>query len=99
MTEAPAELFGLKDRGHVAEGLAADLFVFDPETVGSEPATLVDDLPGGSPRLVADAIGVVRVLVNGVETIADGKPTGALPGSLLKSGRDTETVDTSTALV
>ena len=39
------------------------------------------------------------MLVNGVETIADGKPTGALPGSLLKSGRDTETVDTSTALV
>jgi hypothetical protein len=47
--------------------------------VGSEPATLVDDLPGGSPRLIADAIGVVRVLVNGVETIADGKPTGNLP--------------------
>ena len=56
--------------------MRADLFVFDPETVGSEPATLVHDLPGGSPRLIADAIGVVRVLVNGVETVADGKPTG-----------------------
>ncbi len=97
MTEAPAELFGLHDRGRVAEGLAADLFVFDPATVGSEPATLVNDLPGGSPRLIADAIGVVRVLVNGVETIADGKPTGNLPGSLLKSGRDTVTVDPSLA--
>jgi N-acyl-D-aspartate/D-glutamate deacylase len=97
MTEAPAELFGLHDRGRIAEGLCADLFVFDPETVGSEPATLVNDLPGGSPRLIADAIGVVRVLVNGVETIADGKPTGNLPGSLLKSGRDTETVDPSPA--
>ena len=93
MTEAPAELFGLHDRGRVAEGLCADLFVFDPETVGSEPATLVHDLPGGSPRLIADAIGVVRVLVNGVETIADGKPTGNLPGTLLRSGRDTVTVD------
>jgi N-acyl-D-aspartate/D-glutamate deacylase len=81
----------------VAEGLAADLFVFDPETVGSEPATLVDDLPGGSPRLIADATGVVRVLVNGIETIADGKPTGHLPGTLLKSGRDTTTVDPSLA--
>ena len=97
MTEAPAELFGLHDRGRVAEGLCADLFVFDPETVGSEPATLVHDLPGGSPRLIADAIGVVRVLVNGVETIADGKPTGNLPGTLLRSGRDTVTVDPSAA--
>ncbi len=97
MTEAPAELFGLPDRGRIAEGLCADLFVFDPETVGSEPATLVNDLPGGSPRLIADAIGVVRVLVNGVETIADGKPTGNLPGSLLRSGRDTVTVDPSLA--
>jgi N-acyl-D-aspartate/D-glutamate deacylase len=93
MTEAPAELFGLYDRGRVAEGLCADLFVFDPDTVGSEPATLVNDLPGGSPRLIADAIGVVRVLVNGVETIADGKPTGNLPGTLLKSGRNTVTVE------
>jgi N-acyl-D-aspartate/D-glutamate deacylase len=97
MTEAPAELFGLQDRGRIAEGLCADLFVFDPETVGSEPATLVHDLPGGSPRLIADAIGVVRVLVNGVETIADGKPTGNLPGALLRSGRDTVTVDPSLA--
>ena len=95
MTEAPAELFGLHDRGRMAEGMCADLFIFDPETVGSEPATLVNDLPGGSPRLIADAIGVVRVLVNGIETIADGKPTGNLPGTLLKSGRDTVTVDPS----
>ena len=97
MTGEPARLFGLADRGRVAEGLQADLFVFDPATVASEPATLVADLPGGSPRLIADAIGVVRVLVNGVETIVDGKPTGNLPGTLLKSGRDTVTVDPSLA--
>ena len=95
MTEAPAELFGLHDRGRLAEGMRADVFIFDPETVGSEPATLVNDLPGGSPRLIADAVGVVRVLVNGIETIADGKPTGSLPGTLLRSGRDTVTVDPS----
>ncbi len=93
MTQAPADLFGLHDRGRVAEGLRADLFIFDPETVASEPATLVSDLPGGSPRLIADSIGVARVLVNGVETVVDGRPTGNLPGSLLRSGRDTVTVD------
>ncbi|MHB1713065.1 MAG: N-acyl-D-amino-acid deacylase family protein [Acidimicrobiales bacterium] len=95
MTEAPAELFGIKGRGRVAVGYQADVFVFDPGTVGSEPATLVNDLPGGSPRLIADAIGVVRVLVNGVETVVDGKPTGNLAGTLLRSGRDTVTVDPS----
>ena len=99
MTEAPAKLFGLADRGRIAEGMQADLFVFDPETVGSEPATMIDDLPGGSSRLFADSIGVVRVMVNGVETVADGKPTGNLPGTLLKSGRDTVTVDPSPVTV
>ena len=93
MTEAPAKLFGLHDRGLIAEGMRADLLVFDPDTIGSEPARLVYDLPGGTPRLVAEATGVVRVLVNGIETIADGKATGNLPGTLLRSGRDTKTVD------
>ena len=95
MTQQPAELFGLRDRGVIAEGKFADLFVFDPETVGSEPARLVSDLPGGTPRLFAEATGVVRVLVNGIETIADAEPTGNLPGSTLRSGRDTYSVVTS----
>ena len=86
MTDQPAQLFGLRDRGLVREGYVADLFVFDPETVGSEPARLVHDLPGGTPRLYAGSHGVVRVLVNGVETVRDGAPTGALPGTLLRSG-------------
>jgi len=92
MTGQPAALFGLRDRGLVAEGRRADLFVFDPETVGSQPARLIDDLPGGSPRLFAGSEGVVRVMVNGVDTIVDGEPTGATPGTLLRSGRDTASV-------
>ena len=76
----------------VAEGFAADLFVFDPATVASEPARLVHDLPGGTPRLFAGSHGVVRVLVNGVETVRNGAPTGAVPGTLLRSGRDTASV-------
>jgi len=92
MTAQPADLFGLRDRGRIAEGMQADLFVFDPTSVGSEPARLVYDLPGDTPRLFAASTGVVRVLVNGTETIVDGEPTGAVPGTVLRSGRDTLSV-------
>ena len=95
MTQVPAELFGLRHRGRLAEGFHADIAVVDPETVGSELAHLVHDLPGDSPRLTAGSIGVVRVLVNGVVTVVDGTPTGDLPGKVLRSGRDTDTVATS----
>jgi hypothetical protein len=94
MTKQPAELFGLRDRGVIAENTAADLFIFDPETVDSEPARMVDDLPGNSPRLLAASTGVRRVIVNGVTIVADGAPTGTLPGTLLRSGRDTYSVTT-----
>ena len=95
MTSDPADLFGLVDRGVVREGAHADLVVFDPTTIASEPARLVDDLPGGSPRLFASSIGVVRVLVGGEEIIIDGTPTGALPGNVLRSGADTVSVTTA----
>jgi N-acyl-D-aspartate/D-glutamate deacylase len=95
MTEVPAELFGLVDRGRIAEGYHADVVVVDPETVGSELAELVHDLPGDSPRLTADPIGVELVLVNGQVAVVDGKATGDRPGRVLRSGRDTRTVATS----
>jgi N-acyl-D-aspartate/D-glutamate deacylase len=92
ITSAPASLFGLRDRGLLREGAIADLVVFDPETVDSDEATLVRDLPGDSARLTAGSQGIVRVLVNGTAIVEDGKPTGATPGTVLRSGRDTETV-------
>lgn len=92
MTQVPAELFGLRDRGVIAEGAIADLVLFDPETVDSEMLTLVDDLPGGCKRLHAGSQGVRHVFVAGTETVTDGAPTGALPGAVLRSGRDTDTV-------
>lgn len=94
ITDTPARLFGLRRRGRIAEGWHADLAVLDPSTVGAEHATLVHDLPGGAPRLTAAATGVVRVLVNGVVTVVDDVATGARPGQVLRSGRDTETVST-----
>jgi N-acyl-D-aspartate/D-glutamate deacylase len=92
ITDTPARLFGLRDRGRLVPGAHADIAIVDPETVGSELATLVADLPGGTARLTAGSTGVVAVFVNGVQTVADDAPTGARPGTLLRSGRDTETV-------
>jgi N-acyl-D-aspartate/D-glutamate deacylase len=94
ITDAPARLFGLRGRGRVEVGGFADLVVLDPETVGATPARLVEDLPGQTARLFSDSVGIVRVLVGGVETVVDGAATGALPGAVLRSGRDTDTVQT-----
>jgi len=92
LSAKPARLFGLRDRGVVAPGAHADLVVFDPATIASEPARLVHDLPGGSARVTADSIGIRHVFVNGVETVRDGKTMGVTPGTVLRSGRDTATV-------
>jgi N-acyl-D-aspartate/D-glutamate deacylase len=94
LTQEPAALFGLVDRGTLVPGAHADLVVFDPDTVGAEHARLVDDLPGGTARLTAGSEGVVRVYVGGVATVEDGKPTGTTPGRILRSGQDTVTVPT-----
>jgi N-acyl-D-aspartate/D-glutamate deacylase len=92
ITQAPATLFGLRDRGVVAEGAHADLVLLDPATVDMEDVSLVNDLPGGTARLFAAATGISRVFVNGREIVHDGAATGDLPGKVLRSGQDTETV-------
>jgi N-acyl-D-aspartate/D-glutamate deacylase len=92
ITQAPAELFGLRDRGVITEGAHADLVLFDPETVDMEDVTLVADLPGGAARLYAGSTGVDRVYVSGRPIVREGAPTGDLPGTVLRSGRDTQTV-------
>ncbi|MBT2382119.1 amidohydrolase family protein [Streptomyces sp. ISL-11] len=94
LTDDPARLFGLRGRGRIAEGWCADLVLFDPARVDAGPATLVHDLPGDGPRLDSRAVGVVSVRVNGVETLRHDVVTGAVPGVVLRSGRDTETVGT-----
>ena len=94
LTQVPAELFGLRDRGVVVEGGHADLVLFDPDTVESEMLSMVDDLPGSTSRLYAGSVGVNHVFVSGVEVVRDSAATGALPGSIIRSGTDTDTVTT-----
>ena len=92
MTDVPARLYGLRDRGRVTEGWIADLVVFDPDRIASEPARARNDLPANGERLYAEARGVEHLFVNGREVVAHDQFTGDLGGTLLRSGRDTETV-------
>jgi N-acyl-D-aspartate/D-glutamate deacylase len=89
LTSVPADLYGLRGRGRLAEGSIADLVVFDESTVGPEEVSTRFDLPGGAGRLYAGSRGIEHVLVNGVPIVAAGELTGATPGTLLRSGRDT----------
>ena len=92
MTDAPARLYGLVDRGRLVVGAHADVAVIDPERVGPEPVVSRVDLPAGGWRLYGGATGVDHVLVNGVEVVTDGEMGAARPGTVLRAGRDTRAV-------
>jgi N-acyl-D-aspartate/D-glutamate deacylase len=91
LTSRPAEVFGIADRGRLAEGWPADIVVFDPATIGAGPLHRVHDFPGGANRLVSDARGIDAVIVNGTVLRRRGgdalDPRGTLPGKLLRHGR------------
>jgi N-acyl-D-aspartate/D-glutamate deacylase len=92
LTDRPAQLFGLRERGRIETGFHADLVLFDPETIGSGEIHERSDLPGNSARLFAESTGIRRVFVNGEPIVVDGRATDARPGTILRSGRDTRTV-------
>ncbi len=92
LTDVPARLYGLKDRGRLCPGAWADLVILDPAKVGATPMHTVTDLPAGASRLVDEGVGIDRVMVAGCEVVIAGEFTGMLPGRILRSGHDSETV-------
>jgi N-acyl-D-aspartate/D-glutamate deacylase len=86
MTSDPADFFGIRDRGRLQPGLAADLAIFDPATVGSagRPERLYD-LPGGAKRMVMRSRGIEYTIVNGTITWERNALTGAAAGAVLRS--------------
>lgn len=92
LTEAPAALVGLKDRGVLRQGAWADICVFDKDSVGTKAIETRADFPGGATRLFAAADGIEQVIVSGLPILKRGHATGALPGQFLQRGRDTQSV-------
>jgi N-acyl-D-aspartate/D-glutamate deacylase len=86
MTSDPADFFGIADRGRLRPGLAADVTIFDPATVGSvgRPERLYD-LPGGAKRMVMRSRGIEYTIVNGEITWEKGALSGASAGRVLRS--------------
>jgi N-acyl-D-aspartate/D-glutamate deacylase len=84
LTQVPASLAGLHERGALLPGHAADVVLFDPEAVGPGTKRMVHDLPGGEGRYLARPEGFVATIVNGEPIVEGGKLTGALPGRVLR---------------
>ncbi len=90
LTSRPAQVYGLHDRGLLAEGRPADVVVLDPDTVAAGPLKRVHDQPAGAVRLISEAIGIEAVIVNGTLIREGGRDVvgdGALPGKVLRGGR------------
>ncbi len=87
LTFMPALVFGLHDRGLIRPGLAADLVVFDPDSVEPGEMDEVADFPGGARRMRRLSQGVEYTIVNGSVLIEEGEHTGAYPGRVVAGAR------------
>jgi N-acyl-D-aspartate/D-glutamate deacylase len=83
-TQDTAAMYGLHDRGIIAPGYKADINLIDYDRLAFEPPKMVFDLPADGRRLVQDARGYVATIVSGEVIIANGEPTGVLPGKLIR---------------
>jgi N-acyl-D-aspartate/D-glutamate deacylase len=84
LTGKTALMHDLQDRGFLAPGKAADIVIFDPDTIASKPREPGRDLPDGSVHVKREAIGIDYVIVNGEVLLESGEHTGALPGQVLR---------------
>lgn len=91
LSQRPAQVFGIEDRGFLAEDGFADVVIFDADEVGHNGKRRVFDLPSGADRLISDAVGINAVIVNGTLIREDGADTvsssDSLPGKLLRNGK------------
>ena len=85
LTSVPADLFGIPNRGVLAEGKVADLVMFDPSTVAAKPPEYVRDLPRNGRRLISKADGIEATFIAGQQVFERGSHTGELPGRVLRS--------------
>jgi N-acyl-D-aspartate/D-glutamate deacylase len=85
LTQVPATVFGIPDRGVPAPGKVADLVLFDPATVTAKTPHYAYDLPCNGRRLVSESEGIKATFVAGAQLYDDGKHTGAMPGRILRS--------------
>jgi N-acyl-D-amino-acid deacylase len=87
LTFDSAAAFGIYDRGLVQPGMAADLVVFDPDTVAPRKEDVVHDFPANGWRMRELADGIHYTVVNGEVLLEKGEHTGAHPGRVLKNAR------------
>jgi N-acyl-D-amino-acid deacylase len=84
MTNGPARVVGLSDRGLLQEGMRADINVIDLDEVAELQPELVHDFPGGAPRYIQRAKGFKATIVNGEVSLLDGELTGTRAGKVLR---------------
>jgi N-acyl-D-aspartate/D-glutamate deacylase len=88
LTSDTAKAYGLNDRGQLKEGLLADINIIDFDKLRLFRPEAVYDLPAGGRRLVQRAEGYRYTVKSGEVTFEDGEHTGALPGGLVRGGRE-----------
>lgn len=95
LTSDTAAAYGLNDRGQLKAGMLADLNVIDFEALKLHRPEAVNDLPAGGRRLVQKPEGYRYTIKSGEITFEDGRFTGALPGGLVRGGREAVILETA----